>query len=81
MVLGGGAGIRDNVTIGQGVQCAAMAGVGSDIPPGLTIAGTPAMAAKEMLRQWQALTKLPELLKRVRELEARLDAIEPSKND
>ena len=81
VVLGGGVGIRDNITLGQGVQCAAMSGVGSDVPPGLAVAGCPAAPAREMLRQWQASTKLPELLKRVRELETRLHAIESAKND
>ncbi len=81
VVWGGGVGIRDNITLGQGVQCAAMSGVGSDVPPGLTVAGYPAGPAREMLRQWQASTKLPELLKRVRELEARIHAIESAKND
>jgi UDP-3-O-[3-hydroxymyristoyl] glucosamine N-acyltransferase len=81
VVLAGGVGIRDNITLGQGVQCAAMSGVANDIPPGLVVAGVPAAPAREAFRQIQALTKLPELLKRVRELEARLHAIESAKND
>jgi UDP-3-O-[3-hydroxymyristoyl] glucosamine N-acyltransferase len=81
VVLAGGVGIRDNITLGQGVQCAAMSGVANDVPPGLAVAGVPAAPARETFRRLQALTKLPELLKHVRELEARLHAIESAKND
>lgn len=81
VVLGGGASLRDNITLGDGVQASALAGVGSDIPAGQAIAGTPAGPAGDMLRQWHASTKLPELLKRVRELENRLNATESAKND
>jgi UDP-3-O-[3-hydroxymyristoyl] glucosamine N-acyltransferase len=81
VVLGGGASLRDNIELGKGVRCSALAGVGSDIPAGQVVAGTPAGPARDMLRQWQAATELPELLKRVRELEKRLHAIESAKND
>lgn len=80
VVIGGHAGVRDNITIGDGVQCAAYAAIAQDVPAGTTIAGIPATPAREQFRILQALTRLPELLKRVKELEARLSALESPKN-
>ena len=51
------------------------------MPDGQFVAGIPAAPAKEMYRMLQAQTKLPELLKRVKELETRLAALDSPKND
>jgi UDP-3-O-[3-hydroxymyristoyl] glucosamine N-acyltransferase len=40
-----------------------------DIPDGGTVLGIPAMPDKQTKRQWVALGQLPELVRRVRELE------------
>lgn len=80
VVLGGGVGIRDNITLGSGVQCTAFAAVAGDMPDGAIIAGVPAGPARDKFREMQAVTKLPDLLKRVRELEARLIALESAKD-
>jgi UDP-3-O-[3-hydroxymyristoyl] glucosamine N-acyltransferase len=78
VVLGGHAGIRDNVSLGDGVQCSAFAAVASDIGDGEIYAGIPAGPARQQLRIVQATAKLPDLLKQVRDLEARLKALESS---
>ncbi|MCY2928995.1 MAG: UDP-3-O-(3-hydroxymyristoyl)glucosamine N-acyltransferase [Planctomycetota bacterium] len=80
VVAGGHVGIRDGVHLGNQVQCAAFAAVASDVPDGQFVLGIPAAPAKEMYRVLQAQMKLPDLLKRVRELEARLNAIDPPKD-
>jgi fructoselysine-6-P-deglycase FrlB-like protein len=61
-----------------GASCAGMTGVSGDVEPGLVVAGLPAYPARETYRQWQALARLPELIRRVRELESRLGALEPT---
>lgn len=81
VVAGGHVGIRDGAHLGNQVQCAAFAAVAGDVPDGQFVAGIPAAPAKEMYRVLQAQMKLPELLKRVKELEARLDALDSPKND
>lgn len=81
VIVGGHAGIRDNVTIGDGVQCAAFTGVMHDLTGGQTVAGMPAGPATHQYRIMLGMQKLPELIKKVRELESRLAALEPPKND
>jgi len=76
VVIGGNAGLRDNITVGDGVQCAAFSAVAGDVPAGQTVAGVPAVPARDAYRIIMARAKLPELLKRVRSLESRLKALE-----
>ncbi len=80
VVLGGHAGVRDNITIGDGVQGSAFAAVAGDIDAGEIVAGVPAMPAREMLKIVQAEKKLPELLKRVKQLESRLSKLESTED-
>lgn len=81
VVIGGNAGIRDNISLGDGVQCSAFAAVASDIPDGEIVAGTPARPYREALRIAQASAKLPQLLKRVKDIEKRLSALEPPEDN
>ncbi|HAU37068.1 MAG TPA: UDP-3-O-(3-hydroxymyristoyl)glucosamine N-acyltransferase [Phycisphaerales bacterium] len=81
VVIGGNAGIRDNVSLGTGAQVAAYSAVASDVPDGQTVAGTPAGPAKEKMRVLMAGEKLPELIKRVKHLEAKVQALESSKDN
>lgn len=81
VILGGGCGIRDNITIGNHVTAAAFSAVANDIEDGITVAGIPAVNGRDAFRQVQAATRLPALLKQVRDLESRLRAIESAKND
>lgn len=75
-ILAGSAGIADHVTIGQGAVIMARAGVASDIPAGMQAFGSPAKDRKIAWKEQAALTKLPELLKKVKQLEARLHELE-----
>ncbi|MDY6914263.1 MAG: UDP-3-O-(3-hydroxymyristoyl)glucosamine N-acyltransferase [Planctomycetota bacterium] len=80
VTIGGGAGIRDNIKLGSGAKCSAFAAVASDVADGQVVAGVPAIPAARALRAAKAGEKLPELIKRVRKLESRLDALVSSKN-
>jgi len=75
VALGGHVGVRNNVTVGSQVRCAAFAAIASDIPDGLAVAGVPAHEAKHALRELRALERLPDLIKKVRALEARLESL------
>jgi UDP-3-O-[3-hydroxymyristoyl] glucosamine N-acyltransferase len=81
VVLGGHVGVRDNITIGNQVQCAAYAAIASDVPDGEIIAGVPAHNAKQAFRELRAVPRLPELIKKVRAIEARLDSLVETKDN
>jgi UDP-3-O-[3-hydroxymyristoyl] glucosamine N-acyltransferase len=46
-----------------------------DVPDGGTVLGLPAMPDKQAKRQWVAVQQLPELLRRVRELEKQVEQL------
>lgn len=69
VVLAGQVGIAGHLKIGNQVIVAARAGVMNDIPDGEKWLGTPAQPDREMKRQFIALRHLPDLLKRVADLE------------
>jgi len=75
VVLGGSAGVRDNVSMGDGAQLAAYSGLSEDVPPGERVAGTPALPAREALRVFRSWRRLPDLLRRVRSLEAKVEKL------
>jgi UDP-3-O-[3-hydroxymyristoyl] glucosamine N-acyltransferase len=77
-VLAGQVGIAGHLKIGNQVIVAAQSGVGKDIPDGEKWWGSPAQPAQDRKRQIIALRKLPELLKRVAELEKKL-GVEPKR--
>ncbi len=58
VMMGGGAGIAGHLTIGDGARIAAHSGVMRDVEPGQTVAGTPAMPAREFWRQIAAVGRL-----------------------
>ena len=59
--------------IGNKVSVAAQSGVMHDIPDGETWLWTPAQPNRQAKRQMIALQQLPELLRRVAELEKKLE--------
>ncbi len=75
VVAGGNAGFRDNITVGDQVRCSAFAAVAGDVPDGAIIAGIPAHDARSTYRELRALERLPELIKQVRAIEARLESL------
>ena len=57
-VLAGQVGIAGHLKIGAGAKLAAKSGVMTDIPPGASYGGTPAMPVVDWHRQTIALTRL-----------------------
>jgi UDP-3-O-[3-hydroxymyristoyl] glucosamine N-acyltransferase len=72
VVSAGQVGIAGHLKIGNQVTIAAQSGVMTDLPDGGKYWGTPVQPDKEMKRQIIATRQLPELLKRVAELEKKL---------
>ncbi len=75
--LGGQAGISGHLTIGRGARIAAQAGVIGDVPADATYSGYPARPHARAMRASAALLRLPELLRRVRDLETAADPAAP----
>jgi UDP-3-O-[3-hydroxymyristoyl] glucosamine N-acyltransferase len=73
-VLAGHAGVAGHLKIGSRVQVAAKAAVMKDWDGPVTLAGNPARPLREHLRSEAALHRLPELLKRLREIEKKVAA-------
>jgi UDP-3-O-[3-hydroxymyristoyl] glucosamine N-acyltransferase len=72
VVLGGQVGLAGHLKIGNGASVAAQSGVMHNIPDGEKWFGYPAQQDRQTKRQIIALQQLPELLRRVAELEKRL---------
>lgn len=80
--IGGTSGISDHLTIGMGAKIAAMTGIMRDIEPGMKMAGAPAEEVRTYMKIMAAQRKMPETLRRVKELEVRLDKhFPPSEED
>ena len=72
VALAGQVGIIGHLTIGDGARIAAQAGVSHDVPAGETWFGYPARQRTQVMRANAAVLKLPELLRRVQQIERRL---------
>jgi UDP-3-O-[3-hydroxymyristoyl] glucosamine N-acyltransferase len=69
VVLGGQVGLAGHLKIGNQVMVAAQSGVMHDLKDGMKVLGTPAVDDRQAKRQLIAIQQLPELIRRVRELE------------
>lgn len=58
VVIGGQVGIAGHVTLGDGARIMAQSGIITDIPPGATYCGTPAVPREEFWRQVVTLKRL-----------------------
>jgi UDP-3-O-[3-hydroxymyristoyl] glucosamine N-acyltransferase len=75
VIVGGQAGIGGHLEIGDGARIAGQAGIIGDVPPGETFTGFPARPHREFMRGAASQYKVPGLIRRIRELEARLEAL------
>jgi UDP-3-O-[3-hydroxymyristoyl] glucosamine N-acyltransferase len=74
--LAAGAGVAGHLTIGDGATIGARAGVVRTVPPGAILSGFPAIDHETERRAMVARERLPALLRRVRQLERRLEKLE-----
>jgi UDP-3-O-[3-hydroxymyristoyl] glucosamine N-acyltransferase len=72
----GQVGIADHLHLGRGCTLGPKAGVHVDVPAGAKWHGMPAGPDKEQIRLHLCVQRLPELLKQVHDLQARLAALE-----
>jgi UDP-3-O-[3-hydroxymyristoyl] glucosamine N-acyltransferase len=71
-VLAGQVGSSGHLTVGDGAVITAGSGIPGDVPPGAIHSGKPAVENKLWLKISASLNRLPDMVKRVRELEAEI---------
>jgi UDP-3-O-[3-hydroxymyristoyl] glucosamine N-acyltransferase len=75
-IIAGQTGVKEQVKIGAGAVIGAQTGVMGDVPAGAFVSGYGARPHKETLRAQAAANHLPDLIKKVREMERRLKELE-----
>ena len=81
VVLGGGVGIADHVTIGANAKVAAGSGVGTDVAPGATVSGYPAIPHEKSIEMLLYARRQKALHDRVAKLQTKVEALERSQRD
>jgi UDP-3-O-[3-hydroxymyristoyl] glucosamine N-acyltransferase len=75
-VIASQSGIAGHLKLGRQSTVGAKSGVMRDVPDGGTVLGIPAAPDKHTKRQWIALQQLPEMIRKVRDLEKRVKALQ-----
>ena len=71
-VIASQSGIAGHLKLGHQATVGAKSGVMRDVPDGGTVLGIPAMPDRQMKRQFIAAQQLPEMIRRMRELEKKV---------
>jgi UDP-3-O-[3-hydroxymyristoyl] glucosamine N-acyltransferase len=79
-ILAGQTGVAGHCTLGDGVILTAQSGVSHDVPAGKMLSGSPAFENRGWLRSVAAFQRLPEMLRRLNQLEKTASAGAPSKD-
>ena len=74
-ILAGQAGIKDHIQIGDGAVVLAQAGVIGDVESGARVSGYPARPHLQKLREQAMIAELPELRRRVKNLEKLIEEL------
>lgn len=77
-ILAGQAGVAEHVTIGNGVTIGPQAGIAKSIQDGQIVSGFPGMPHRLWLKASSIIPKLPDMKKKLRELEKRIEKMEKS---
>jgi UDP-3-O-[3-hydroxymyristoyl] glucosamine N-acyltransferase len=75
VTLAGQVGVAGHLTIGDGAIATAQSGIPSSVDKGAVVSGYPAIDNRAWLRSAAVFAKLPELQKRLREIERKLEAL------
>lgn len=75
VVMAGQVGVRDHVHVADRAILGAQCGIMKDVPAGSHLIGSPAVDEKEQYLVWAAMYKLPEMRKKLIELERKLAAL------
>jgi UDP-3-O-[3-hydroxymyristoyl] glucosamine N-acyltransferase len=76
VVLAGQVGVAGHITVGDRVRATAQTGIPNSVEPGALVSGYPAMDNRDWLKASAVFRNLPELRRQVKDLLARLEALE-----
>jgi len=79
VMIGGQAGIVGHIVLGDGAKVNAQSGVSKSVEPGKAVTGSPAHDFTSALRSQALMRKLPELEKRIKELEELVKLLQAEK--
>ncbi len=68
VILAGQVGVAGHCTVGDGAIATAQSGIPSDVAPGATVSGYPAMDNRQWLRAVAGFARLPEMVRELRAL-------------
>jgi UDP-3-O-[3-hydroxymyristoyl] glucosamine N-acyltransferase len=74
-ILAGQVGTAGHLTVGNGAVITAKSGVPNDVPPAALYSGYPAVENRQWLKTQAILNRLPDLQRKVRELEDQLEKL------
>ena len=75
VTLAGQVGVAGHLTIGDGATATAQTGIPGSVDAGKVVSGYPAIENRAWLRSSAVFGKLPELLRRLRELERKVESL------
>jgi UDP-3-O-[3-hydroxymyristoyl] glucosamine N-acyltransferase len=76
VIFGGQVGVGGHLTIGDGVKAVGQSGITNSVEPGRFVSGYPAIDNMEWRRASAVFRRLPEMRKRLRDLERRLEVLD-----
>ena len=76
VTLAGQVGVVGHLTIGDGVVVTAQSGIPGSLAPGVMVSGSPAFENRGWLKAVAVFQKLPDVVKRLRELTRRVEELE-----
>ncbi len=79
--MGGQVGVKDHLKVGDKAQVGAKSGLHKDVPDGAAVFGYPAMEAGDAMRIVTAMSRLPQLVRKVRDLERSLERLTSATED
>jgi len=81
VILAGQVGVAGHCMIGDGVIATAQSGIPNDVDKGTMVSGYPAIENRNWLRSVAVFNKLPDLVRKIRDLEAKLESLLASKQE
>ena len=79
-ILAGQVGSAGHLSVGENAVITAKSGIPNDVPAGALYSGYPALDNRQWLKSVAAFNRLPEMQKRLRELEAEIAALKQGKS-